>query len=154
MMKCIFAHVMHAKFSLTHGLAGSHSQWKGENLFVTHNQMLDSRLHSKHLIPRCININLEKIFFFKHYYQVSWTTHGSYTWRCISGFKGQWIKQVKLPFVPFPLWIRSHPVICSINGRKVDALQLTGFNVYFRVQCGVKMWIDLVCWVSCKKPIL
>lgn len=62
-----------------------------------------------------------------------------------SGFKGQWIKQVKLPFVPFPPWIRSHPVICSINGRKVDALQLTGFNVYFRVQCGVKMWIDLVC---------
>lgn len=40
---------------------------------------------------------------------------------------------------------RSHPVICSINGRKVDALQLTGFNVYFRVQCGVKMRIDLVC---------
>lgn len=65
MMKYIFARVMHVKFSLTHGLAGSQSKWKGENLFATHNQMSDSPLDSKHLISRCININLENIRFFK-----------------------------------------------------------------------------------------
>lgn len=77
--------------------------------------------------------------------------HLSCTWRLIRGFKGQRIKQVELPFVPFPRWIRSHPLICSINGRKVDAPQLTGFNVHFHVQCGVKMWIDLACWVTEKQ---
>lgn len=48
-------------------------------------------------------------------------------------------KQVKLSFVLLPLWIRCHPVICSINERRLDALQLTRFNVHFHVQCGIKM---------------
>lgn len=81
------------------------------------------------------------ILYSLHYYQVTRVLHKG----VLEVFKGLRIKQVELPFVPFPLWTRSHPVICSINGRKVDAAQLTGFIVYFHVQCGVKMWIDLVC---------
>lgn len=48
-----------------------------------------------------------------------------------------------------------HPVICSssVNERKLDALQLTRFTVYFHVQCGIKMWIDFVYWVTCKQKI-
>lgn len=34
---------------------------------------------------------------------------------------------------------RCHPVICSVDERKLDAPQLTRFSVYFHVQCGIKM---------------
>lgn len=46
---------------------------------------------------------------------------------------------------------RCHPVICSLSERKLDALQLTRFNVYFHVQCGIKMRIDFVYRVTCKQ---
>lgn len=46
---------------------------------------------------------------------------------------------------------RCHPVICSLNERKLDALQLTRFNVYFHVQCSIKMRIDFVYRVTCKQ---
>ncbi len=76
-------------------------------------------------------------------------------WRFVSRFKGSGSNKWNCLLFCFlsGFAARCHPVICSVNERKLDALQLTRFNVYFHVQCGIKMWIDFVYWVICKQKM-
>lgn len=76
-------------------------------------------------------------------------------WRFISRFKGSGSNKWNCLLFCFLSGSAAccHPVICSVNERKLDALQLTRSTVYFRVQCGIKMWIDFVYWVICKQKM-
>lgn len=47
-----------------------------------------------------------------HYYQVTWVLREG----VFEVLKDGGSNRSNWPFVPFPFWIRSHPVICSING--------------------------------------
>lgn len=127
----------------------SKSTFKKLTLFLHYNVFVSSSAHCADILTtsplqhvsfwqvliRSRNVTQEVAF---HIFKAS----GSNKWNCLlfcflSGFAA-----------------RCHPVICGVQWRQTTCtIQLTGFGVYFRVQRGIKMWIDFVYWLLSKQKV-